>query len=49
MLLLFVCGGTVVCNFFPLLAVFVVLQLHHGLFLACLDSVDLQDAMLEHL
>lgn len=30
-LLFFVCRETVACNFFPLLAVFVILQLHHGL------------------
>lgn len=49
MLLIFVCRGTVACNFFPLLAVFVVLQLHQGLFLACPDSADLYDVMLEQL
>lgn len=31
---------------FSLLAVLIALQLHHGLFLACLDSADLQDVML---
>lgn len=45
-LLVFVCRKTVACNFSPLLAVLIVLQLHHGLFLACLDSADFQDVML---
>lgn len=44
-LLFFVCRGSVACNFSPLLAV-LVLQLHHGLFLACQDSADFQDVML---
>lgn len=48
-LMFFVCRETVACNFFPLLAVFVILQLHYGLFGACPNSADLQDVMLEHL